>query len=72
MLKNRSIAGNRHQIGQTYSDGRVEKISKKLRGRKMSAEQIEKMSLAKKGKSWEEIFGEEGARRRRNRSNALD
>jgi hypothetical protein len=65
--KNRSITGNNHQIGQTYSESRVEKIKEKLTGRKMTDEQISKMSVAKKGKTWEEIFGEEEAFRRRNR-----
>jgi len=70
--KNRSIAGNKHQIGQKYSDERIQKISEKLTGRTMTEEQISKMSSAKKGKTWEEIFGEEGAERRRNKSNKLD
>jgi len=65
--KNRSIVGNLHQVGQQYSDDRVQKIKEKLTGRTMTDTQIEKMSVAKKGKTWEEIFGEEGAKLRRNR-----
>lgn len=66
--KNRSIVGNLHQVGQKYSDERVQKIKEKLTGRTMTDNQIEKMSVAKKGKTWEEIFGEEGAKLRRNRA----
>ena len=37
----------------------------KLTGRVMSEEQKFKMSIAKKGKTWEEIYGINGAMQRR-------
>lgn len=67
---NRSKAGNNHQIGVKHSQDRIEKIQKKLTGRSMSEEQKLKMSTAKKGKTWEEIYGVDGARlRRENKGN---
>ena len=36
-----------------------------LLGRRMTTEQRKKMSEAKKGRSWEDIFGIEGAAQRR-------
>ncbi len=65
MAKRRSEVGNKHQLGIKHDADRVQKVRDKLTGRKMSDEQKTKMSQAKKGKSWEEIFGEEGARKRR-------
>lgn len=57
--------GNQHQVGNKHDEVRIQKVKDKLTGRKMSDEQKTKMSQAKKGKSWEEIFGEDGARKRR-------
>jgi hypothetical protein len=65
LAANRSKVGNNHQTGAKYSQDRIEKIKKKLTGRKMSNDQKLKMSTAKKGKTWEEIYGIEGARLRR-------
>jgi hypothetical protein len=65
MAEKRSQTGNRHQIGQKYSQERIEKIRSALKGKTVPNDQKEKMSLAKKGKTWEEIFGEEGAAQRR-------
>jgi hypothetical protein len=64
--ESRKKTGNKHQIGQKYSQDRIKKIKDKLTGRVIPVEQTHKMSLAKKGKSWEEIYGEEGANIRRN------
>jgi hypothetical protein len=61
----RSEVGNNHQIGSKHSQDRIEKVRKKLTGRMMSDEQKFKMSTAKKGKTWEEIYGIEGAMLRR-------
>jgi len=36
---------------------RTKKIIAKLKGRKMTDNQKKNMSMAKKGKSWEEIYG---------------
>jgi len=68
MAVKRSQIGNPHQIGMKYSQERIEKIKNKLKGRIVPQKQKEKMSAAKKGKSWEEIFGEEGAEQRRQNS----
>ena len=68
MAKKRSQIGNPHQIGMKYSQERIEKVRNKLKGRIVPQEQREKMSAAKKGKSWEEIFGTEGAEQRRQNS----
>jgi hypothetical protein len=68
MAEKRSQIGNPHQIGMKYSQERIEKVKNKLRGRIVPHEQREKMSAAKKGKSWEEIFGKEGAEQRRQNS----
>ena len=65
MAKRRSEVGNQHQIGIKHDGERISKVKAKLTGRQMTVEQKTKMSEAKKGKSWEEIFGEEGARKRR-------
>lgn len=65
MAARRSEVGNNHQIGSKHSQDRIEKVKKKLAGRKMSEEQKLKMSAAKKGKTWEEIYGIEGAKLRR-------
>ena len=62
--KTRSNIGNAHQIGVKHSPERIEKIKNKLTGRKMSEEQKSKMSAAKKGKTWEEIYGIAGAKSR--------
>lgn len=61
----RSEVGNNHQIGSKHSQDRIEKVRKKLTGRVMSEEQKFKMSIAKKGKTWEEIYGINGAMQRR-------
>lgn len=65
LAKNRSKVGNKHQVGIKHSEERISKVKKSLRGRKMSDIQKSKMSLAKKGKTWEEIYGVEGAKLRR-------
>lgn len=65
MAKRRSEIGNQHQIGVKHDDARIQKVKAKLTGRKMTDVQKTKMSQAKKGKSWEEIFGEAGAKKRR-------
>ena len=65
MAEKRSLIGNDHQIGMKYSQERIDKIRNKLKGRIVPEDQREKMSLAKKGKTWEDIFGEEGAAQRR-------
>lgn len=68
MAEKRSQIGNPHQIGMKYSQERIDKVRNKLKGRTVPAEQREKMSLAKKGRTWEDIFGEEGAEQRRQNS----
>lgn len=69
MAETRSQVGNSHQIGKKYSKDRIEKIKNSLTGRKMTDEQKSKMSNAKKGRTWEEIYGVDGAAARRlNRS----
>lgn len=68
MAAKRSQIGNRHQIGMKYSQERIDKVRNKLKGRIIPIEQREKMSLAKKGKTWEDIFGKEGANQRRQNS----
>lgn len=65
LAASRSKVGNNHQIGVKYSQDRIEKIKSKLTGRKMTEDQKHKMSAAKKGKTWEEIYGIDGARLRR-------
>ena len=65
MSQNRRASGNPQQIGKTYSAERVEKVRQALLGRRMTTEQRKKMSEAKKGRSWEDIFGIEGAAQRR-------
>ena len=65
LAKKRKAHGNPHQIGQKHSAERIEKVKAALTGRSMTAEECAKMSAAKKGKSWEEIFGIHGARLRR-------
>lgn len=65
MAEARAEVGNKHQIGQKYSKNRVQKIREVLLGRTMTQEQKEKMSKAKKGKTWEQIFGKEEAEKRR-------
>lgn len=65
MAHNRSQIGNPHQKGMKYSQERIEKVRKKLEGRVVPIEQREKMSAAKKGKTWEEIFGKKNAEKRR-------
>ena len=65
MAINRHLAGNNHQLGLKYSKDRVDKVKQKLTGRKMLDFQIQKMSQAKKDKTWEEIYGIKGAAQRR-------
>ncbi|CAB4129599.1 grpIintron_endo, group I intron endonuclease [uncultured Caudovirales phage] len=69
MAAKRAETGNNHQIGQKYSNDRVEKIRNKLLNRQVPDDQRLKMSIAKKGKTWEDIFGIDGAKRRREQSN---
>jgi hypothetical protein len=66
LSSSRKKAGNDHQLGIKHSPERTEKIRAKLTGRRMTDEQIIKMSNAKKGKTWEEIFGKDGADQRKN------
>ena len=66
MAAARKKAGNDHQIGTKHSFERTEKVRSKLTGRSMTDEQISKMSNAKKGKTWEEIFGKDAAEQRKN------
>lgn len=68
MAEKRSQIGNPHQIGMKYSKERIDKVRNKLKGRTVPTEQREKMSLAKKGRTWEDIFGKEGAEQRRQNS----
>lgn len=63
--KKRSETGNEHQRGKKRDPATVEKIKEKLTGRKMTDEQVSKMRQAKKGRTWEEIYGVEGATKRR-------
>jgi hypothetical protein len=65
MAMNRHLARNDHQIGLKHSKDRLDKVKQKLTGRKMLDSQIQKMSQAKKNKTWEEIYGFEGAAQRR-------
>lgn len=59
LAENRKKVGNNHQTGMKYSQERIDKIRNKLKGRSIPQEQRQKMSLARKGKSWEEIYGKE-------------
>jgi hypothetical protein len=61
LSENRKKVGNNHQIGMKYSQDRIDKIKNKLKGRSLPEKQKLKMSVAKKGKSWEEIYGKEKA-----------
>jgi hypothetical protein len=65
VAEKRKAHGNPHQFGKKHSQECVEKRRQRLLNRKMEPHQVEKMSVAKKGKSWEEIFGLEEAIRRR-------
>jgi hypothetical protein len=65
MAENRKIAGNPHNIGKTYSRDQIEKTRLKLIGYKHTDETCSNMSVAKKGKTWEEIYGKEEANRKR-------
>ena len=65
LAKKRKAHGNPHQIGLKHSAERIEKVKAALTGRSMTDEERIKMSAAKKGKSWEEIYGIEGAAVRR-------
>lgn len=62
----RKLAGNKHQIGRKLSANSVDKIRQKLLGREVPFDQRQKMSQAKKGKSWETIYGIDEAEKRRN------
>lgn len=64
VARKRKEFGNPHQFGQKHSKERVDKVKAALTGRQMTAEQVEKMSSAKKGKTWEEIYGVEEAARK--------
>lgn len=68
MAEKRSQTGNSHQIGMKHSQERIDRVRNKLKGRTVPVEQRKKMSLAKKGKTWEDIFGKEGAEQRRKNS----
>ena len=61
----RKQVGNDHQLGRPHTQERIDKIKAKLTGRVIPDSQKKKMSAAKKGKTWEEIFGEAGASARR-------
>lgn len=61
MAQARSQVGNPHQIGRKASAQTIEKIRESLKGREVPEDQRKKMSAAKKGKTWEEIFGPERA-----------
>lgn len=65
LAENRKKAGNDHQIGQKYSPEHCENISKSLTGTEMSDESRKAMSTTRAGKSWEELYGIEGAKKRR-------
>ena len=65
MAEKRSLTGNKHQIGLKYSKERVEKVRSKLLNRIVPDDQKLKMSIAKKGKTWEDIYGVEGAKKKR-------
>lgn len=65
MAENRSKTGNNHLVGKKHNPDRIEKVRQKLLGRTIPADQRKKMSDAKIGKTWEEIFGEEESSRRR-------
>jgi hypothetical protein len=65
LSENRAKVGNSHQIGKQRDPETIKKIKDRLTGRSMTPEQIDKMSSAKKGKTWEEIYGIEGAQQRR-------
>ena len=64
---NRAKTGNAHQIGMKYSQDRINKVRQKLIGRKVPEDQVQKMSDAKKGKSWVEIYTPEEVIRKRNK-----
>lgn len=61
----RKAHGNPHQIGMKYSDDHCANIAKSLTGLEMKSESRERMRNAKNGKTWEEIFGVDGAKKRR-------
>lgn len=65
VARKRKAYGNPHQIGQKHSVERIKKVKDALTGRSMTDEERIKMSVAKKGKTWEEIYGIDGARDRR-------
>lgn len=65
MAKKRKIHGNPHQIGSKHTKERVDKIKQALTDRSMEQHQITKMKTAKTGKTWEEIYGIEGAQLKR-------
>jgi len=65
MAAKRAETGNPQNIGKTYSPERIEKIRTKLLNREVPEDQKLKMSKAKKNKSWEEIYGVEGANLKR-------
>jgi hypothetical protein len=66
LSENRKKTGNNHQVGMKYSQERIEKIKNKLIGRVVPLSQRKKMSFAKKGKTWKDIYGEEKANLMRN------
>jgi hypothetical protein len=70
LARKRKEHGNPHLIGRTYSKTHVEKIRNALTGRSMTDEERVKMSAAKRGKTWEEIFGNDGAKARRDMQRA--
>lgn len=65
MSINRSIAGNGHQNGKKLKESTRKKIREKLQGRVVPDVEKERMSIAKKGKTWEQIYGVEGAAKKR-------
>lgn len=60
----RSIAA-KNRIRTPLSEETKKKISEANSGKKRTAETKEKQSLAKKGKTWEDIYGTDGASKRR-------
>lgn len=56
MAEKRKTIGNKHQIGIKHSPERIEKVRQKLKGRKVTSEQKQKMSKARKGRTWIDIY----------------
>lgn len=65
MAEKRAAAGNPQNKGKPHSLERIEKVRIKLVNREVPDDQRIKMSAAKKNKTWEEIYGIEGAQLKR-------